>query len=77
MFGIHKDDDKVYDEVYYDDSMHAMACTLYGQIMYACTQTVCTPNCSYVPSRDRNLKCSIHRMLRAAQVAQATKLNGS
>ena len=31
---------QLYDEVYYDDSMHAMACTLYGQIMYACAQTV-------------------------------------
>ena len=54
MFRIYKDDDKVYDEVYYDDSMHAMACTLYGQIMYACTQTVCTPNCNVVETTEND-----------------------
>ena len=54
MFGIYKDDDKVYDEVYYDDSMHAMACTLYGQIMYACAQTVCKPNCNVVETTEND-----------------------
>ena len=44
----------MYDEVYYDDSMHAMACTLYGQIMYACAQTVCTPNCNVVETTEND-----------------------
>ena len=45
---------QLYDEVYYDDSMHAMACTLYGQIMYAFAPTVCTLNCNVVETTEND-----------------------